>query len=162
MELSDDDLEEVDDDLYYRFFLDNDAFLSEGETFDERLTNQWRANNMWTWTVSEEEWESVGPHTIYVEVTDDLSNPDFTGDRDRIGIASLEVSVTEDDQESESGTDDTTDGTEGGETTDDTGDTGSLTGSETDGEEETGGGGISDVIQSFIDQILEILRGILG
>jgi len=155
--------------LFYRFALDNDAFLAEGETFDERLAEQWESNSLWTWTVADEEWESAGPHTVYVEVSDDLSNPDFTGDRDRIGIATLEVTVTDDGSEPEVGTDEGTEGSEGDGTTagtGSTGDTGSTTGSETDGEEEpeeeTGGGGIGDVIQSFIDQILEILRGILG
>ena len=169
MELDEDELDDVPDALFYRFVLDNDAFLAEGETFDERLAEQWESNSLWTWTVADEEWESAGPHTVYVEVSDDLSNPDFTGDRDRIGIATLEVTVTDDGSESEAGTDDGTEGTEGDgstEGTGDTGDTGSTTGSETDGEEEpeeeTGGGGIGNVIQSFIDQILEILRGILG
>lgn len=168
MELDEDDLDIADDTLYYRFFRDNEAFLSEGETFDERLTEQWDSNYKWTWTVPDEAWESLGSHTIYVEVSDDLGNPDFTGDSDRIGIASLEVTVTEDDSEPEVGTDDGTEGTEGEGSTEDTGDTddtGSTTGSETDGEEseeETGGGGIGEAVQSFIDQILEILRGIFG
>jgi len=159
MELDEDELDDVPDALFYRFVLDNDAFLAEGETFDERLAEQWESNSLWTWTVADEDWESAGPHTVYVEVSDDLSNPDFTGDRDRIGIATLEVTVTDDGTEGSEG-----DGTTAG--TGSTGDTGSTTGSETDGEEEpeeeTGGGGIGDVIQSFIDQILEILRGILG
>jgi hypothetical protein len=169
MMLDEDDLGVADDTLYYRFFRDNEAYLSEGETFDERLTEQWESNNRWTWTVADMEWESAGPHTIYVEVSDDLGNPDFTSDPDRIGIATLDVTVTDDGSEPEVGTDDGTEGTEGGESSGETGDTsdsGSTTGSETDGEDEpegdTGGGGIGDVIQSFIDQILEILRGILG
>ncbi|MCW4011629.1 MAG: hypothetical protein NWF07_01415, partial [Candidatus Bathyarchaeota archaeon] len=170
MTLPEGDVDVADDTLYYRFFRDNEAFLSVGETFDERLAEQWESNNMWTWTVADEEWTSAGPHTVYVEVTDDLGNPDFTGEGDRIGIATLEVTVTDDGSEPDVGTGDDTEGSEDAGTTEgteDTGDAGSTTGSETEEEEdepeeETGGGGIGDVIQSFIDQILEILRGILG
>ena len=165
MELSEDGLVE-EDTLYYRFFRDNEVFLSEGETFDERLEVQGEANNMWRWVVPDDEWFSAGPHTIYVEVTDDLSNPDFTGDRDRIGIATLEVTITDDDQASEGGTDDSSDDTGGSDSTDGSNPAGTTGGTEPDeetppeedSEEETQG--LS--IQSIIDMILSFFQNLFG
>ena len=167
MTLDEDNLDVADDALYYRFFRDNEAFLSEGETFDERLEAQGEANSIWTWTVPDEEWTSTGAHTIYVEVTDDLGHPDFTGDRDRIGIATLEITITDDNQVPEVGTDDSGEDTGGSDSTDSSTSTGTTGGTEPDTETlpeeeapEEESQGFS--IQSIIDMILSFFQNLFG
>ena len=86
------------------------------------------------WDVAEEDWEGLETHTVYVEVTDDANCWEHSGEGDRIGYATLEVTVSEDNQEptvdlSGTGTDSESE-TTGGETV-------SSTGSETGGTETT-------------------------
>jgi len=158
----------LNDEIPWKFMEIPGVYIPDDRTYDEKLEDQSEANSIWRWTVTDDEWSSAGPHTVVVEVTDSLYDPDYSGDGDRIGYATLDVTITDEDSP-EGGTDDGTEGPEEGDSsgeTGDTGDSGSTTGSEPEDweepEDETGGGGISDMIQSFINQILEILRGILG
>ena len=162
------DPSEVPDALYYRFFLDNDESLNNELSWNELWEEQIDANDKWRWHVAEDEWSSAGPHTVYVEVTDDTYDPEYSGEGDRIGVATIEVTV-EGDQGTGGGTDDSSGESEGGDSTDgtgDSGDTGSTADSGTGGEEEpsggSGGGGISGMIQSIIDQILALFQGLFG
>ena len=158
----------LNDEIPWKFMEIPGVYIPDDRTYDEKLEDQSEANSIWRWTVTDDEWSSAGPHKVVVEVTDSLYDPDYSGDGDRIGYATLDVTITDEDSP-EGGTDDGTEGPEEGDSsgeTGDTGDSGSTTGSEPEDweepEDETGGGGISDMIQSFINQILEILRGILG
>lgn len=152
----------VTDALNYRFLLDDHT----SHSYEEWGEMQEDYVNSWNWAVSDADWQSDTTHTILVEVTDDLDPWAHSGDGDRIGYASLDVTITADDDVSEGETDDSTGNTGGEDPSGDNGDSGTTPGSESEDweepEDEMGEGGISDMIQSFIDQILEILRGILG
>ena len=111
--------------------------------------------DIWNWVPAEVDWTSQ-PHRIYVEVTDDLEHPDYRGDGDLI-------SIVETDDESIYGGPIIITGEEGSnETTSETGGEGTTGGS--GGEEPQGnnGGDIGSMIQSFIDQILALIRSLFG
>ena len=118
--LSDDFL---NDDIPWNFLEIPGVYPIDGRTYEEKLKDQSEANSVWTWTVTDDEWSSAGPHTVVVEVTDSLFDPDYSGEGDRIGYATLDVTVTEDNSP-DGGTDDGTGDTSGEDASGETGDTG--------------------------------------
>ena len=123
----------------------------------EYTTTEWmdvqdQTADIWNWVPAEVDWTSQ-PHRIYVEVTDDLEHPDYRGDGDLI-------SIVETDDESIYGGPIIITGEEGSnETTSETGGEGTTGGEEPQG---NNGGDIGSMIQSFIDQILALIRSLFG
>jgi len=157
MELSEDFLEEVPDTEFYRFCLDD----HEGCSFDEWKEIQDDVSDLWTWEVADDEWDSAGVHTIYVEVSDDLYSGDYTGEGTRIAV--LDVTMT--DSEGMYGDTLVTPPTEeGGEGS--TNETGTTGGEEPEGEtppeEEPEEEPQGFSIQSIIDMILSFFRNLFG
>ncbi len=132
--------------LGYRFLLD----WTEETVITDWLHVQDDYAASWGWSVVTEAWESPGTHTLVVEVTDLPVDPEYRGEGDRIGFATLEVTVTEDDQ---------------GDTTDDSGTITDTEGEEPEPEappEEEPSSGPLGIIQSLIESIMNFFKSLFG
>lgn len=134
--------------LSYRFLIDG----YEDNSAEEWIEIQEDYVNAWDWVVPDNDWFATGTHTITVEVTDDLYDHEHSGDGDRIGVATIEVTVSEDDQ---GGTTDDTDSTDTTGTTEPDVET-----PPEEEEQEDEAQGFS--IRSIIDMILGFFQNLFG
>ena len=134
-----------------------DTYIHLYDDLEDHETDEWLAlqddyYDIWRWEVMDTDWVGVGTHTVIVEVTDDIGSPEYTGDPDRIGIAILEVTVTDDDQGG------ATDDTSSTNITDTTEPDDETPPEEEETEEETQGFSI----RSIIDMILGFFQNLFG